>query len=157
MSPRFAFTILAIATRRPTGFTPRNTVVAKFGLLVDQKSMGGMGSPAFELYHAQDAFFELVGPNVNGYAFGNIPLLVKIIGRVQSENRRVPELRAIYPGVAFVDKAQWQRKNAEINAGLGTLAVSLEKQEPEIARERVQNGTETRFARLTSSPFPGGY
>lgn len=129
----------------------------QFGLLVDQKSMGGMGSPAFELYHAQDAFFELVGPDVNGYAFGNVPLLVKIIGRVQSENRAVPELRAIYPRVVFVDKSLWQRRNAEINAGLGTLAASLEKQEPAIARERVQNGTQTRFARLTSTSFPGGY
>jgi hypothetical protein len=129
----------------------------QFGSLVDQKSMGGMGSPAFELYHAQGAFLELVGPDVNGYAFGDVGALVKIIRRVQSENRTVPDLRAIYSGVAFIGNAQWQHRNAEINAGLGTLAASLDKQGPEIARERVENGTQTRFAQLTSTPFPGGY
>lgn len=129
----------------------------QFSLLVDQKSMNGMGSPAFELYHAQEAFFELVGPDVNGYAFGNVGSLVKIIRRVQSDNRTVPALQAIYPGVVFISKSQWQRRNAETNAGLGTLAASLDKQGPEIARERAQNGTQARFAPLTSTPFPGGY
>ena len=50
-----------------------------FALLVDQNKMGGIGAPGFELYHAQNAFFQLVGPSINGFAFGNIDRLVPVI------------------------------------------------------------------------------
>jgi hypothetical protein len=128
-----------------------------FALLVDQKKMGSMGSPGFERYHAQDAFFQLVGPNVNGFAFGNIDSLLKVIRRVQNENRTVPNMAAIYPAVSFVDKSQWNAKNQELNSGLGKLSVSLINQKAQIASQRSQNGTQARFSHLTSKPFPGGF
>ncbi|HXO16871.1 MAG TPA: hypothetical protein VN909_01745, partial [Candidatus Dormibacteraeota bacterium] len=128
----------------------------QFALIVDQKKMGSIGDPGFELYHAQDAFFQLAGPNINGYAFGDIDSLVKIIQGVQQANRIVPNLQAIYPGVTFVGKAQWPGENAELNAGLGKLGASLVSQKAAIAQQRRQNGTEARFALLTSKPFPGG-
>jgi hypothetical protein len=128
----------------------------QFALLVDQKKMGGIGDRGFELYHAQDAFFQLVGPDINGYAFGNIDALVPIIRSVQKGNQTVPDLQAAYPGVVFVSKSQWREKNAELNAGLGSLANALPSQKAEIARQRAKNGTEARYASLTSKPFPGG-
>jgi hypothetical protein len=128
----------------------------QFALLADQKKLGGMGAPGFELDHAQDAFFELIGPKINGYAFGDVDSLAKIVRRVQSENTGVGNLPAIYPGVTFVSKSQWQRINGRLNAGLGTLASSLTSQKDAISRQRAQNGTAARFSRLTSTPFPGG-
>ncbi len=126
----------------------------QFARLADPKRLGSIGDPGFELYHAQDAFFQLVGPDVNGYAFGDVESLVRVIRKVQSENRTIQNLPAIYPGVAFIGKAQWQRINAQLNAGLGELASSLADRKSEIARERAQNGTQTRFSNLTSKPFP---
>ena len=41
----------------------------QFGVLLDQTKMGSIGSPGFELLHAQNAFYQLVGPYINGYAF----------------------------------------------------------------------------------------
>ena len=127
-----------------------------FALLVDQNKMGSIGSPGFELYHAQGAFFELVGPDINGYAFGDVDNVVRIVKRVQQANRAAPDMRAIYPGIAFSAKAEWPKKNAELNAGLGKLADSLTGSKSEIGAQRTQNGTQARFARLTSKPFPGG-
>jgi hypothetical protein len=127
-----------------------------FALLVDRNKMGGIGAPGFELYHAQDAFFAVVGPSINGFAFGNIDQLVPVIRKVQSENRTVPNVAAIYPGVAFIGKAQWPGKNAELNAGLGTLAESLPRQKGQIEQQRTTNGTAARYAHVTSEPFPGG-
>jgi hypothetical protein len=127
-----------------------------FALLVDRSKMGGMGAPGFELYHAQNAFFQLVGPSINGFAFGNIDRLVPVIRKVQSENRTVPSVTAIYPGVAFVGTSQWSGKNAELNAGLGTLAESLPREKDQIERQRSANGTAARYAHVTSEPFPGG-
>lgn len=100
-----------------------------FAQLVDENKLGGIGSPAFELYHAQDAFFELAGPKINGYAFGNIDTLTS--------------------------KAQWNPINAHLNSGLGALA-QLQSQKREIAQERARNGTQARFAQLPSKQFPGG-
>ena len=126
----------------------------QFALLADPKHLGSIGDRGFELYHAQDAFFQLVGPYVNGYAFGNIDAVVRVIHRVQAENRAVQDLPAIYPGVAFIPKSRWQSANAQLSTGLGQLASSLVPQKAEIARQRAQNGTAARFSHLTNKPFP---
>src|SRR6266481_5245399 len=55
----------------------------QFGILLDQSKMGSIGSPGFELLQAQNAFYQLVGPYINGYAFGDIDDLAKIVERVQ--------------------------------------------------------------------------
>jgi hypothetical protein len=126
----------------------------QFALLVDQNKMGSIGSTGFELFHAQGAFLELAGPYVNGYAFGDTDSLTKIIRRVQSENRSVPNLRAIYPGVVFTDAATWKSKNLQLNQGLDGLTAMLASQKDQIKQQRTQNGTEAQFSRLTSKPLP---
>src|SRR5438128_8946666 len=68
----------------------------QFGLLLDQSKMGSIGSVGFELLHAQNAFFQLVGPYINGYAFGDTNGLAKVVERVQKEGRRIPDLQTIY-------------------------------------------------------------
>jgi hypothetical protein len=128
-----------------------------FAMLVDRNKLGGIGDKSFELYHGQEAFFTLAGPTINGFAFGNIGLLSTIVGRVQNENRTVPNMRHIYPGVAFVNDSRWPSVNAELNAGLGKLAAQLNDERTQIEQERRQNGTQARFEHLTSTPFPGGY
>ena len=61
-----------------------------FASLIDRDKMGSMGDPGFELFQAQNAFQQLVGPYINGYAFGDIDQLVPIIERVQKEGKIVP-------------------------------------------------------------------
>lgn len=128
-----------------------------YALLANKEKLGSIGDQAFELYHAQNAFFQLVGPNINGYAFGDIDSLVKIVRKVQDANHGVPNLQTMYPGVAFEHKSQWQTQNADLNAGLGKLAASLTDQKSLIKQQRAQNGTEARFSHLTSKQFPGGF
>ena len=66
-----------------------------FAGLIDRDKMGSMGDPGFELFQAQKAFQQLVGPYINGYAFGDIDHLVPIIDRVQKEGKNVPDLTKI--------------------------------------------------------------
>ena len=54
----------------------------QFGVLLDQTEMGSIGSPGFELLHAQSAFYQLVGTYINGYAFEDTDGLVKIVEKV---------------------------------------------------------------------------
>ncbi|MGB9650367.1 MAG: hypothetical protein WCB01_01040, partial [Candidatus Cybelea sp.] len=67
-----------------------------FALLVDQKRLGRIGDRGFELYHAQHAFFELVGPNINGYAFGDLDSVIAVVRRVQKESKTVPNMQTMY-------------------------------------------------------------
>jgi hypothetical protein len=127
-----------------------------FAMLVDRSKLGGMGDPGFELEQAQDAFFETAGPQINGYAFGDVNALVSIIRRIQAEHRTVPDLPSVYPRIAFKGRNQWQQSNAALNAGLGKLAAHLSDQKTAIAQQRIANGTQSSYALLTSKQFPGG-
>lgn len=125
-----------------------------FAMLADAKRLGTIGDPAFELYHAQNAFFELSGPAINGYAFGDVDRLGDVLQQVERENRAVPDLQALYPGVAFIPKNQWAAKNADLASGLGKLASTLSAQKAQIAAQREQNGTTARFANVASKDLP---
>jgi hypothetical protein len=129
----------------------------QFAALVDKGRMGSIGNRAFELYHAQEAFFSLAGTNINGYAFGNVDRLEGIVADVARANQQVPDISAMYPGVAFIDRTKWQQQNAAIAGGLASFGDYLAKQKDSIAQQRAQNGTQARFGRLTSKPFPGGF
>lgn len=128
-----------------------------FGQLVDQRKMGSMGSPGFELVHAFEAFVQLVGPDINGYAFGNLGELTSIIHQVQRDQQNVVDLGAIYPRVAFAPKSQWQSTNATTNTGMDQLTDFIMKNSGQIESKRNANGSAARFGRLTSKRFPGGF
>lgn len=122
----------------------------QFGTLLDQSQMGSIGSAGFELLHAQNAFFELVGPYINGYAFGDADGLVKIVERVQKEGTKLPDLEAAYPGVTFKRKSEWKSENDQLADGLGQLVSMLKEKKEDIRRQRVAQGLEDTFAALTN-------
>ena len=122
----------------------------QFGVILDQAKMGSIGSPGFELLHAQNAFYQLVGPYINGYAFGDIDDLAKIVERVQKEGRHIPDLQAAYPGVTFKNKSEWQSANTELNDGMNQLLSMLKEKKDDIRRQRIQQGIEEKFSKLTN-------
>jgi hypothetical protein len=126
----------------------------QFGVLLDQANMGSIGSPGFELLHAQNAFYQLVGPYINGYAFGDIDGLVKIVERVQKEGRRIPDLQVAYPGVTFKSQSEWMSANADLADGMNQLISTLKEKKDEIRRQRIGRGMEEKFSKLTSIELP---
>ena len=128
-----------------------------FSGLLDTNKMGTIGSPGFELNSAQGAFFQLAGPNINGYAFGNLKELESIIRRVQHERQNAPDMQALYPHVIFVSKSKWRQANAQVNARLGQLLRMVQTQGGQVATQRATNGTAARFSHVTSKQFPGGF
>jgi hypothetical protein len=125
-----------------------------FAGLIDRERMGSMGDPGFELYQAQNAFQQLVGPHINGYAFGDIDQLVPIIERVQAEGRTVPDLTEIYPRVTFKPKSEWQAANQRLNEGLTKLLVTLKNEKASIKQQRTERGMEAKFGKLPSKDLP---
>jgi hypothetical protein len=124
--------------------------------LIDQDKMGSIGDRGFELFHAQNAFQQLVGPYINGYAFGDIDRLIPIIERVQREGKVVPDLIKIYPRVTFKPKSEWDAGNRGLNEGMTKLLVTLEQQRASIKQQRIERGMETKFGKLPSKELPKG-
>jgi len=127
-----------------------------FATLIDREKMGSMGDPGFELFQAQNAFQQLVGPYINGYAFGDIDQLVPIIERVQREGKIVPDLTKIYPRVAFKPKSEWDAANKGLNEGLTKLLMTLKNEKVSIKQQRIEHGMEAKFGKLPSKDLPKG-
>lgn len=127
----------------------------QFGVLLDQAKMGSIGSPGFELFQAQNAFYQLVGPYINGYAFGDTDELVKIVERVQKEGSRIPDLQAAYPGVTFRSKSEWPSANANLADGMNQLISMLKEKKDEIKRQRTERAMDEKFSKLISKELPG--
>jgi hypothetical protein len=126
----------------------------QFGVLLDQTKMGTIGSHGFELLHAQNAFYQLVGPYINGYAFGDTDGLVKIVERVQKEGRQIPDLQAAYPGVTFRSKSEWSSANTNLSDGMNELISMVKEKKDDIKRQRIERGMEEKFSKLTSKELP---
>jgi hypothetical protein len=116
--------------------------------------MGSIGSAGFELLQAQNAFYQLVGPYINGYAFGAPDQLVTIIEKVQNEGRHIPDLEVIYPGVTFKKKSEWKSANAELADGMGKLISILKEKKDDLKRQRVEQGIEEKFSSLKNKELP---
>jgi hypothetical protein len=119
-------------------------------VLLDPAKIGSVGDPGFELQAAGSAFMQTVGTWINGYAFGNPNRLIATVRRVQREGRRIGDLHAIYPSVAFIDCRRWAAANARLADGMSSLVTYLEQQKNAIARQRAANGTAAKFSHLTS-------
>jgi len=122
--------------------------------LIDREKMGSIGDPGFEFVQAANAFQQLVGPNMNGYAFGDIDHLVPIIERVQKEGRTIPDMNKIYPGVTFKNRSEWDTDNKGLNEGLGKLVETLKEQKASIKQQRIERGMEAKFSKLPSKELP---
>ena len=127
-----------------------------FASLIDRDKMGSMGDHGFELFQAQNAFQQLVGPYINGCAFGDIDQLVPIIERVQRQGKVVPDLTKIYPRVTFKPKSEWDAGNKGLNEGLTKLLTTLKNEKASIKQQRIEHGMETKFGKLTSKDLPKG-
>jgi hypothetical protein len=126
----------------------------QFGVLLDQTKMGSIGDPGFELLHAQNAFYQLVGPYINGYAFGDTDGLVKIVEKVQKEGRHIPDIQAAYPDVIFKNKSEWPSANADLADRMNQLVSTLKEKKDEIRRQRIERGMQEKFSKLTSKDLP---
>ena len=127
----------------------------QFGILLDQSKMGSIGSPGFELLQAQNAFFQLVGPYINGYAFGDMDGLVKVVERVQQEGRKIPDLQTTYPNVAFRSKSEWESANTDLADGMSKLISTLKEKKDDIRRQRIEQGIEEKVSKLTNKELAG--
>lgn len=123
--------------------------------LLDGSLVGSIGDPGFELIHAQRSFQQLVGPYINGYAFGDPDGLVAILERVQREAQAIPDMKAVYPRISFKAQGEWAALNTQIIEGLGELAEMIKTHKDQIRQQRIEHGIEAKFSKLQSRELSG--
>lgn len=79
------------------------------------------------------SMFATIGPTINGYAFGDIPQLLKIIDRALEWDEKHPN--------SFTPKSP---KLDEVREGLVKLKSAILSQQDEIRANRTKNGLENR-------------
>ena len=128
----------------------------QFSMLLDDAKRGGIGDVGYDLFYAQDAFYSLAGPYINGYAFGDTDALIETVARVQKEGRSIPDLQAIYPRVGFKPRAGWEIANAELADNMDKLITILKDQKEDFKRQRAEAGTDVKFSNLANKELPDG-
>jgi hypothetical protein len=108
-------------------------------------SAGGIGSMGFECLQAQNAFQQLAGEFINGYAFGDLEKVKLVIKTVQGEATSVPDLKTTYPGVEFVDEATWKKTSEDLAKELDGLLEMIDKDADKIRAARKRNGIEGKY------------
>ena len=73
---------------------------------------------------------------------------MEVIAQVQKEGEKIPDMKAAYRGVSFIDEAEWTAQNKELNAGMGMLLETFKQQRDSIKERRIAEGIEAKFAQL---------
>jgi hypothetical protein len=113
--------------------------------VLPEDSVGGIGSEGVERIQAHNAFHQLAGEYINGYAFGELNNLQKTIQLVKAENETIPQLETIYPTLDLIDNGLWPEKNKDIAAGLDSLLDSIANNAEAIKAFRKENGIEGKY------------
>ncbi len=112
---------------------------------LDPAHIGGIGDPSFELPAAYNAFQQLAGGYINGYAGCDIDNWINIVQMVKNDNSKPPELDKIFPNIVFVDRNQWQKINDDISGGLGSFITKLSENKEALKQQRAQNNLDAQF------------
>jgi hypothetical protein len=76
--------------------------------------------------------------------------LVKVVERVQQDGRRISDLQTTYPGVTFRSNSEWQSANTDLADGMSKLISTMKEKKDDIKRQRIQQGIEEKFSKLTN-------
>jgi hypothetical protein len=122
--------------------------------ILDPEQVRRIGSPAFELTHAHDAFFRLAGEWINGYAFCDKDSLTQTLKKVVGDSKDVPRFADAYPDVTFIDRSGWSASSGAVSRGLEDLIRSLDTDYGRIKAKRDEAGVTKRFCRAATPQTP---
>ena len=113
--------------------------------ITKEEDYSQFGSPAFELYHANNSFMKLAGVYINGYAFGQPDKLVDTLEAVIKDYSTVPKFSHSYPDLKlnFGDNANGAR--TEVLASLAGMVQYVKENKEYILEQRKENGIEGKY------------
>jgi hypothetical protein len=114
---------------------------------IDTTQTGTLEDLSSGLLGSYDAFTELAGEYINGYAGCDVDNWVKIAQTVRDDNPTPPELDKLFPDAVFVEQSQWQGINDEVAAGLGILIDQLSNSKDAIREQRAANDLDALYCK----------
>jgi len=114
---------------------------------LDADHIAGISELSSGLLASYEAFTELAGEYINGYAGCDVDNWVKIAKMVKDDNPTPPELGKLFPDAVFVERTQWQGINDEVAAGLGGLIDQLSNTKEAIRQQRAANNLDARYCK----------
>lgn len=124
------------------------------GSVLDRKKFHNLGDPAVELLHVHEAFQDLVGPYIYGYAFEDVDNYLATIERIRKESETIPDLAKLYPDVNLKQPSDWPKSNHKVQHGLDELVALIKKQRTTFDKVRADKGIDTKFAGLSNKDLP---
>ncbi|HEX6034279.1 MAG TPA: hypothetical protein VFY83_07575 [Anaerolineales bacterium] len=97
------------------------------------------------LLASYDAFTQLAGEHINGYAGCDVDNWVRIAKTVKDDNPTPPALDKLFPEAVFVEPSKWQEVNDQVAAGLGVLIDQLSQTKEVIRLEREANNLDAQY------------
>lgn len=116
-----------------------------FRAVLAEKPRPQIGAPDFEISQAHNAFHQLAGTWINGYAFGNSETFRETLERVRTTNQRLPDFEKAFPSIAFLDRREWGVARNKVDKGLAELIQYTVDHEEEIKAQRKANGIEGKY------------
>ena len=114
---------------------------------LDADHFAGISELTSQLLSSYDAFTQLAGEYINGYAGCDVDNWVKIARTVKDDNPQPPELDKIFPEAVFVERSQWQGINDEVAAGLGVLIDQISQTKEVIRLQREANNLDALYCK----------
>ncbi len=102
------------------------------------------GTESGEISEALDAYKQLLGEYINGYACGDVHKCSKICKEVIADNSKMKSLSLAYPGLQFDDSKLQEAINTEV-ANCGKFIEFLLTNEKMIIEKRKANGIENKY------------
>ena len=112
---------------------------------LDAQHIAEVSKPSSDLLASYDAFTQLAGEYINGYAGCDVESWVEIAKIVRDDNPSPPALDKLFPDAIFVERNQWQRINDEVAAGLGALIDQLSQTKESIRQQREASNTDALY------------
>ncbi len=147
---RFGFTTWAIERKRCIGFIPLSIEVGSlefFWIRARWAASGALGSNCYRPGMPSFNWWDLTSMVTLSVIWIG---LVKVVERVQQEGRKIPDLQTTYPNVTFRSKSEWESANTDLADGMGKLISTLKEKKDDIKRQRIQQGIEEKFSKLTN-------
>jgi hypothetical protein len=94
---------------------------ARLFMSIVEANRDGFADAALDVNQPYIAFFELLGPYINAYAFRDLTKLENTLKTVVEQGKVLPNFADLYPGVPFCASESWADKNQEVSDGLKAL------------------------------------
>jgi len=114
---------------------------------LDADHIAAISELSSDLLASYEAFTELAGEYINGYAGCDVESWVETAKIVKDDNPGPPDLDKLFPDAVFVERSQWQGINDEVASGLGVLIDQLSNTKEAIRLQRAANNLDALYCK----------